>query len=477
MSSSPTILWFRKDLRLRDNSALKACIEAGSPVIPIFIWSPEEAGDWAPGAASKWWLHQALKSLSEAFKGRGGELVLREGDSLGQLRDIIEKSGAKRVYWNRRYESPQRELDASIKRQLREDGVEVESFNSSLLNEPHTAATGGGNPYKVYTPYWKKVKDRPIEPIAEPDFDLLKFPDTYPQTEALDSYGLLPGKQWYRKFDSYWRVSEAAAQERLEKFLSQPVEGYNQARDIPSEDGTSSLSPYLHWGLIGPRQVMHALIAKHDLGKEGPQVYAKEIYWREFAYNVLYHFPKTPTAPLHEKYADFPWQPDSITLKRWQRGQTGYPIIDAGMRQLYATGWMHNRVRMVVSSLLVKHLLQDWREGASWFWDKLVDADLASNTLGWQWSAGCGADAAPYFRVFNPITQGKKFDPEGDYVKRWVPELSNVTPEYIHEPWEASEPELDSFGLDLGIDYPKPIIEHSLGRKRALEALATLKNS
>ena len=476
MSSTPSILWFRKDLRLRDNSALKAAIEAGLPVIPIFIWSPNEAGDWAPGAASKWWLHQALKSLSEAFKDRGGEFVLREGDSLGQLRDIIEKTGAKRVYWNRRYESPQRELDASIKRQLREDGIEVESFNSSLLNEPHTAATGGGNPYKVYTPYWKKVKDRPIEPIAEPDFDSFKFPDTYPQTVALDSLGLLPEKQWHRKFDPYWVVSEAAAQERLEKFLSQAVEGYNQARDIPSEDGTSSLSPYLHWGLIGPRQVMHALKANHDLGKEGPQVYAKEIYWREFAYNVLYHFPKTPAAPLHEKYTDFPWQPDSNALKRWQRGQTGYPIVDAGMRQLYATGWMHNRVRMVVSSLLVKHLLQDWREGASWFWDTLVDADLASNTLGWQWSAGCGADAAPYFRVFNPITQGMKFDAEGEYVRKWVPEIAKLPSKYIHEPWEAPAGILEYAGVELGKDYPKPIIDHKEGRERALAALEQFKS-
>ena len=263
MSLAPTILWFRKDLRLGDNSALKAAIEAGAPVIPLFIWSPDESGGWAPGAASKWWLHQALKSLSESFKEESGEFVLREGDSLGQLRDIIEKTGAKRVYWNRRYESPHRELDASIKRQLREDGIEVESFNSSLLNEPHTAATGGGNPYKVYTPYWKKVKDRPIEPIADPDFDSLKFPDAYPQTVALDSLGLLPEEQWHHKFDQHWEVSEAAAQERLGKFLNQPVEGYNQARDIPSEDGTSSLSPYLHWGLIGPRQIMHAAGPEH----------------------------------------------------------------------------------------------------------------------------------------------------------------------------------------------------------------------
>ena len=476
MLTAPTILWFRKDLRLVDNSALEAAIEVGAPVIPLFIWSPDESGGWAPGAASKWWLHQALKSLTESFKEVSGEFVLREGDSLGQLRDIIEKTGAKRVYWNRRYESPHRDLDALIKRQLRDDGIEVESFNSSLLNEPHTAATGEGNPYKVYTPYWKKVKDRPIEPIAESNIDSLKFAHPCPETLSLNSLGLLPEKQWHHKFDQYWEVSEAAAQERLGQFLKQPVEGYNQARDIPSEDGTSSLSPYLHWGLIGPRQVMNAVKAKHDLGKEGPEVYAKEIYWREFAYNVLYHFPKTPDAPLHGKYADFPWEPDANALKRWQRGQTGFPIVDAGMRQLYATGWMHNRVRMVVSSLLVKHLLQDWREGASWFWDTLVDADLASNTLGWQWSAGCGADAAPYFRVFNPITQGKKFDSEGEYVRKWVPEIAKLPNKFIHEPWEAPVGILEYAGVELGKDYPKPIIDHKEGRARALAALDQFKS-
>ncbi|MFT5837025.1 MAG: deoxyribodipyrimidine photo-lyase [Candidatus Azotimanducaceae bacterium] len=476
MPTAPTILWFRKDLRLADNSALAAAIAAGGPVIPVFIWAPEEAGSWAPAAASKWWLHQALKGLSEEWRVRSGELVLRQGDSLLELRDIIEQTGAKRVFWNRRYESPLRELDAEIKRVLREDGIDVQSFNSSLLNEPHTASTGSGNPYKVYTPYWKKVKDRPIEAVAEPDLDALKFPDSYPQAVALDSLNLLPEKQWYRKFDNHWEVSEAAAQQRLKNFLDQPVEGYDVARDIPGEDGTSSLSPYLHWGLIGPRQVMHALKAKHDLCATGPQVYAKEIYWREFAYNVLYHFPQTPDAPLHEKYTDFPWEPDAGVLERWQRGQTGYPIVDAGMRQLYATGWMHNRVRMVVSSLLVKHLLQDWREGARWFWNTLVDADLASNTLGWQWSAGCGADAAPYFRVFNPITQGQKFDPDGDYVRQWVPEIARLPNKFIHEPWEAPVGILEYAGVELDQDYPRPIIEHKAGRERALAALDKFKS-
>jgi deoxyribodipyrimidine photo-lyase len=476
MPNSPTILWFRKDLRLADNTALAAAIEAGSPVIPVFIWSPKEAGDWAPGAASQWFLYKALGSLSEVLKERGGALVVREGDSLTQLRDIIEKTGAGRVFWNRRYESPQRALDAEIKRALREDGVEVQSFNSSLLNEPHTVSTGSGKPYKVYTPYWRKVKDRPLEPVAEPDLHALRFPKAYPQTVALDRLGLLPREQWYRKFDHHWEVSEASARQRLEDFLEKPVESYDEARDLPGEPGTSGLSPYLHWGLIGPRQILHKLKSTHDLRAPGPQVYAKEVYWREFAYNVLYHFPQTSDAPLQEKYADFPWEPDSEALRRWQRGQTGYPIIDAGMRELYAVGWMHNRVRMVVSSFLVKHLLQDWRTGARWFWDTLVDADLASNTLGWQWSGGCGADAAPYFRVFNPMTQGHKFDSDGAYVRKWVPEIAKLPNKYLHEPWEAPEGILNHAGIELGETYPEPIIEHKKGRERALAALGKLKD-
>ncbi|MGB0745092.1 MAG: deoxyribodipyrimidine photo-lyase, partial [Opitutales bacterium] len=275
MANASTILWLRKDLRLADNSALKAAIDAGAPVVPIFIWSPKEAGSWAPGAASKWFLHQALKSLGEQFEARGGKLILRQGDSLAELRSVIEKTGAKRVVWNRRYEGPLRELDTSIKKKLREDGVEVLSYNSLLLNEPHTASTGSGKPYKVYTPYWKKVKDRKIEPVVEPDLRKLIFPDSYPQTVALDSLSLLPEEQWYRKFYPHWEVSESAAQKRLQGFLEDAVEDYDSARDIPGERGTSSLSPYLHWGLIGPRQVMHRLKEKSNLRQSGPQVFAK----------------------------------------------------------------------------------------------------------------------------------------------------------------------------------------------------------
>ena len=469
---SSTILWFRSDLRLADNSALVAAVDKGEPIVPVFIWAPDEYGDWVPGAASKWWLHKALESLRSDLDEHGARLILRTGKSLEELRDLIEKTGASRVFWNRRYEKSLRDVDAEIKRELHDDGIEVKSFNSNLLNEPHTVAAGSGQPYKVYTPYWKKVKDRKVEEPVKCDLRKLKVPDSWPQTEALSRFDLMPKKRWYKKMESKWDISEAGAHSRLNSFLKNAVDDYDTARDRPDYQGTSSLSPYLSWGLIGPRQVMAALQERCNLRESGPQVYSKEIYWREFAYNVLYHFPDTPDVPLNTDYKDFPWENDQTILKRWQKGQTGYPIVDAGMRQLWETGWMHNRVRMIVSSLLVKHLLQDWLSGAQWFWDTLVDADLASNTLGWQWSAGCGADAAPYFRVFNPILQGQKFDPDGTYVKRYVPELRNLPVEYIHEPWTASKHERKSAGA---ADYPDPIIEHKKGRERALAALDKFK--
>ncbi len=476
VSNSVTIVWFRQDLRLRDNTALQAALEIGDPILPLFIDDRDAAADWAPGEASRWFLHQALRSLQESIEAAGGEFCFLEGDSLDCLQGLIKRSGAKRVYWNRRYGGPQRRLDAEIKQTLRNADIEIKSFNSSLLNEPHTVSTGSGKPYRVYTPYWNKVKDRKVECPVEVEVKSLRFYKGETEGRALGDLRLLPRSSWYEKLGSYWEVSEDAALGMLLDFLAAKVEDYDSARDLPSEAGTSRLSAYLHWGLIGPRQIMEQLHQKHDLRAQGPHTYAKEIYWREFAYNVLYHFPETPNHPLQEKYADFPWENDETLLKKWQRGQTGYPIVDAGMRQLYATGWMHNRIRMVVSSLLVKQLLQDWREGASWFWDTLVDADLASNTLGWQWSGGCGADAAPYFRIFNPMTQGKKFDPKGDYVRRWVPELKDLPNKFIHEPWEAPESVLETAGCHLGKDYPEPIIDHEKGRARALTAFDQFKS-
>lgn len=470
MQPAPVILWLRNDLRIQDNAALAAALGVGKPVLPVYIWDEASFGAWAPGGASKWWLHAALKHLNASFAEHGSTLVLRRGDSLATLKALICETGAEHVFWNRRYEPPVRGLDSMIKRALHTQGVDVRSFNSALLNEPHTVSTKTGQPYKVYTPYFKAVQPRTVEAPVAVDLSSIQSPSRLPESEPLESLGLLPKRDWYRGFEAAWQPSEASAQDRLARFLKASVDAYDVDRDRPDVAGTSSLSPYLHFGQIGPRQIVHALQQRTDLSKQGPFVYLKEIYWREFAYNVLYHFPHTPDAPLQSHYADFPWKRDKELLRRWQRGQTGYPIIDAGMRQLWQTGWMHNRVRMIVSSLLVKHLLQDWKEGAEWFWDTLLDADLASNTLGWQWSGGCGADAAPYFRVFNPIIQGKKFDPEGSYVKRYVPELAKLPAKYIHEPWTAPNGILEYAGVALGKSYPRPVIEHSEGRARALEA-------
>ncbi len=471
--NAPIIVWFRKDLRLADNPALTYAVSLGRPIIPVFIWAPEEFGQWAPAAASRWWLYESLSAFIAQFEALSGRLVLKTGGSSQKILDeLIRESGATLVLWNRRYEASLRAVDAGIKKSLRSDGIDVESFNGSLLNEPHTVATGAGKPYKVYTPYWNKVKEREEIKPFKLDVSAMKFPAHFPETDTLDSLDLLPKVQWYRGFYSSWQPGEEGAKKRLAAFLDGIVEEYDSARDLPAEDGTSSLSPHLHWGEIGPRQVMFALREKYDLRAKGPLTYAKEIYWREFAYNVLYHFPETPDHPLRSEYSDFPWKEDKNALRAWQTGQTGYPIVDAGMRQLWQTGWMHNRVRMIVSSLLVKHLLQDWKEGAKWFWDTLLDADLASNTLGWQWSGGCGADAAPYFRVFNPITQGKKFDEDGEYVRKYVPELKHLDSMFIHEPWEAPQFALKKAGIELGVDYPRPIIEHKKGRERALTAFA-----
>ncbi len=472
MMAPPTLIWFRNDLRLADNTALAEAIDIGAPVLPLYIHDSKAYGDWKPGEASNWWLHHALQSLGLDLEALGGGLVLRQGNSLQVLKELISTSGAGRLYWNRRYEGSQRELDARIKRYFTDAGIDVKSFNSALLNEPHTVSTKAGKPCRVYTPYFKNVKERPVERPAEPSLEALCFPENIPESESLDSMDLMPKKDWHRGFVDHWKPTESAAFEHLDRFLEDRVSAYSERRDFPEEAGTSSLSPYLHFGQIGPRQIVHELNRRTDTTAEGPFVYLKEIYWREFAYNVLYHFPDTADKPLQPAYADFPWESDDALLHAWQRGQTGYPIVDAGMRQLWQTGWMHNRVRMIVASLLVKHLLQDWKEGARWFWDTLVDADLASNTLGWQWSGGCGADAAPYFRVFNPMTQGQKFDPDGTYVKRFVPELAALPAKYIHAPWEAPDGLLLNAGIVLGETYPLPVIEHKAGRARALNAFS-----
>jgi deoxyribodipyrimidine photo-lyase len=481
MSVSPSIVWFRQDLRLRDNPALRAAIQRGGPVVPVFVWAPEEEGDWAPGSASRWWLHHSLRSFNDELNEVGSRLIIRHGGSFRQLETLINEAGAEAVFWNRRYEPSVVRRDKDIKAVLQEQGIVTESFNGCLLYEPWEVATKQGKPYQVFTPYWKACRalGEPAEPLSEPR--KLRLPDRWPKSEPLESLALEPAIDWAAGIKESWQPGTTGAQTQLRRFLNQTVGDYKQQREIPGEVGTSRLSPHLHFGEISPRQIWHAV--KNKCGFEtdsaeaaSVETFLTELGWREFAHHVLFHFPQTPDRPLRSKFESFPWADDRDALRAWQRGRTGYPIVDAGMRELWATGWMHNRVRMIVGSFLTKDLLLSWQEGARWFWDTLVDADLANNTLGWQWVSGCGADAAPYFRVFNPISQGEKFDADGTYVRRWVPELKDVPTRWIHQPWNAPAEVLETAGVEQGTTYPQSVVDHAAARKVALDAFASIKS-
>ena len=477
--ANTTILWLRRGLRLADNPALIAACERGR-VVPVYIDSSDEQGDWQAGAASRWWLHHSLKSLQKTFKAKGSRLTLRTGPGEKVLRALIDETGADAVYWDRCYEPDAVERDKAVKTALRGDGVEVKSFNLSLLFEPWEIQTKQGGPYKVFTPFWRTCTDRP-EPDRPCDAPkTITKPKKWPKTLKLDELDLLPKVDWAGGMRKAWTPGEDGAQEALTRFLDEAIRDYSEDRDRPDKQGTSRMSPHLHFGEVGPRQVWHAVTARIKAGmnkanRDNAWAYLREVGWREFAYHLIYHFPDTPDQPLRPEFKDFPWDKNPAGLEAWQRGRTGYPIIDAGMRELWHTGWMHNRVRMVVASFLVKDLLLSWREGAKWFWDTLVDADLSNNTLGWQWAGGCGADAAPYFRVFNPVLQGKKFDPDGAYVKKWVPELAGLDAKHIHEPWKAKPEVLEKAGVGLGEDYPERIVDHGEARDRALDAFDTIK--
>jgi len=471
MADSPCIVWFRRDLRVQDNPALTAAIQRGGPVLPVYLFAPEEEGAWAPGGASRWWLHHALQSLAGALDELGLPLLIRRGPSLDSLRSLVEETGAGAVFWNRRYEPAIIERDTEIKKRLKADDIDAWSGNAHLIWEPHEVENKQGKPYKVFTPFWRHLRTlAPNPPVVLPD-QRPEALDTVPEGLDLEELNLRPDRDWADGFPERWTPTLDGASEALEHFLDGPVGRYGKRRDKPSQRGTSRLSPFLAHGQLGPRQVWAAVHASGASDQRDGFKFLSEIAWREFGYHLLVHFPETPTQALNDAYRNFPWEPDESALEAWQRGRTGYPIVDAGMRELWHTGWMHNRVRMVVASLLVKHLLQPWQEGARWFWDTLVDADLASNTMGWQWSAGSGADAAPYFRIFNPMLQGEKFDPDGDYVRRWVPELAELPAKHIHTPWEAPAKMLEDAGVTLGETYPEPIIEHKAGRERALAAL------
>ena len=477
-SSRATIVWFRQDLRLQDNPALAAAATRGAPVVPVFILDDTGEGRWPMGAASRWWLHHSIAALDAALRERGSRLVLARGDSGAVLRELIAATGADAVFWNRRYEPAAIVRDKALKAGL---GVETMSFNASLLFEPHTVKNKAGAPFQVFTPFWKHCLTLKVdEPVRLRVGDILS-PPKWPRSVALDELALRPTICWDTGFAPVWTPGEAGAQSRLRKFIASALTGYADQRNRPDVDGTSALSPHLHFGELGPRQIWAAVQASAK-GRgvfppsRGAQVFLSEVGWREFAHHLLFHFPHTPEAPLRTELAAFPWQSDARQLHVWQRGRTGYPIVDAGMRQLWTTGWMHNRVRMIVASFLVKHLRISWQAGADWFWDTLVDADLAGNTLGWQWTAGCGADAAPYFRIFNPLLQGAKFDPDGVYVRRWVPELEGLPAAHIHCPWEAPPEVLAGAGVVLGRNYPQPMVNHGEARQAALRAFQELRS-
>lgn len=482
---SASIVWLRNDLRLHDQPAFAAACKLPQPLIAIFIWAPEEEATWSPGAASRFYLHQSLNSLAEELRDVGSRLILRKTnpqkqiDSLALLQDIIRTTNATHVFWNRRYEPAVIKRDLRIKETLKAQGLHTESFNGSLLMEPWQLATGSGGPYKVFTPFAKNLaknlrwEELPALPKSLP------APNVWPSSLSLAELQLEPTIKWAEKMRTFLRAGTASAHKKLARFADIIVD-YGTNRDIPGISGTSLLSPHLHFGEISPRQIytelQRLLLTKKEKKLQaGVDKYLNELYWRDFAYHLLYHFPETPEQPLRKEFAKFAWKNDTAHLQRWQKGETGYPLVDAGMRQLWATGWMHNRVRMVVASFLVKDLLIDWQQGARWFWETLADADLASNTLGWQWSAGCGADAAPFFRIFNPVSQGERFDADAAYIREWLPELSKLSNKYIQEPWKAPAVELQGAGIVLGKNYPLPIVDHAAARNEALQRFEQLK--
>ncbi|HEY0854904.1 MAG TPA: deoxyribodipyrimidine photo-lyase [Devosia sp.] len=464
------LIWLRNDLRLADNPALTAALETGLPVTTLYIHETDRM--LRPrGGASRWWLHQSLQMLAKDLGKLGVPLDIVEGEAETSVLAAVRKYSATAVFWNRRYAPAQCEIDSAIKSRLKAHGVHAESFGANVLVEPWDIATGAGKPYSVYTPFWNALKDRPIPTTLPAPKD--RQPVT--ASERVDADYEPP--HWAAKLAPHWRVGEAAARDKLAAFLADDILDYPDGRDIPAREATSKLSPHLAFGEISPRQVWHAATMhahRSPQSGEAVQKFLKELVWRDFNYHQLYHREDISRVPMQSRFADLKWRQADTALEQWQRGQTGIPIVDAGMRELWQTGFMQNRVRMLTASLLAKNLLVDWRKGEAWFWDCLVDADIANNPGNWQWVAGSGLDASPYFRIFNPVTQGEKFDADGAYVRRWVPELAKLPDQYVQEPVAAPADVLRKAGVELGTTYPSPVVDLKVSRERALEAFKAL---
>ncbi len=475
-STSPILLWFRKDLRLADNLALASAVDSGRPVVAVYIREPEDAGTGPLGAAQSWWLHHSLSALSAALSGVGSRLTLASGDAGVVLHRLIAQTAATAVYWNRRYDPAGIAIDSALKASLVAKDIEVRSFAGQLLHEPSRLKTKTGGPYRVYTPFWRAIEAAgdPHEPFDAPS--KIAAPCSWSESETLETWKLLPTRpNWAQEFSGLWVPGEVGALARLNAFVDGALDGYKAGRDLPAKPATAMLSAHLAMGEIAPARVWHAVRGLTETVDAADSIhFRKELVWRDFCYHLLYHSPNLSSANWNPRFDTFAWRDDPDGFRRWTKGQTGYPIVDAGMRQLWRHGIMHNRVRMIAASFLIKHLLIDWRQGERWFRDTLVDADPASNSANWQWVAGSGADASPFFRIFNPLLQGEKFDPEGAYVRKFVPELEKLDATYIHRPFDAPESVLSAAGITLGSTYPRPIVDLGFGRDRALAAFKAL---
>lgn len=474
---STCLLWLRRDLRIADNPALHALLKHGHRPIPVYIYD-EPDPDWPLGSASAWWLHHSLTALKKSLQHVGSDLIILTGDAEQQLLQLIDNVGAKAIYWNRCYEPAYIKRDQGLKKRFKQQGITCHSFNGSLFREPWEHLKKDGSPYRVFTPFWKSLHERgPARDGAETPTNLPAIPEKLKSKgTSIESLNLLPASHWDSAFYEHWQPGEIGAWKSINDFFDNDLSSYPTLRDLPEKAATSSLSAHLHFGEISPIQIWDHILQFTSVNLSSSvysasEAWLRQLGWREFSVHLLYHFPHTALQPLDKRFEQFQWQADfQEELARWQQGQTGIPLVDAGMRQLWTTGGIHNRVRMVVASFLTKNLRIPWQQGARWFWDTLVDADLANNTMGWQWTAGSGVDASPYFRIFNPVLQGEKFDKTGNYVRHWLPELANLGNKFIHQPWSADHTALSQADIKLGVDYPYPMIDLASSRKDALLA-------